>query len=129
MPEWNPRKRREEFERTQQKEETVVEEPTSSFMPEGDYENTLMQLRNAGPEDNVEEALESLRRERRWYNDFEAGARSEFDSMRERITELEEENARLFIRAGENVKEEQNKDIMEDGEDKSYESLWPKREG
>lgn len=104
---------------------------------EDDLEADLMQLRNASPDENVDEALDRLRARYNWYEEQYDRLDRGYAEMYDEVDKLRRENRRYMMRdsygearrAERAIKESQNKDIVEDGEIQSIDELWDNREG
>lgn len=103
------------------------------YMGPEDREALLMQIRNAGPDDDVDDALSRLRQEYDYYemelDDYDA----DYDRVVSEIERLRNDNRRYMMREsseGAVIKEQQNEDIRQDGHGpKSFDTLWDEREG
>lgn len=102
-----------------------------------EYENTLMNIRNAGPDDSVDDQLDRMRESYRYIESELDRYDADYDYLMERYRRLADDNTKRMMRdavddayeEGEVVDRQQNKDIKQDGEDLSYEDLWKTREG
>lgn len=102
-----------------------------------DYEAYLMEVRNAGPDDDVDEKLERLRRSYDYYEAELDKYDADYDELMRKYKEVVEDNRKYMMRdavddgreEGRVVDKQQNDDIVQDGEEMTYEDLWKTREG
>lgn len=92
-------------------------------------ENLLMQIRNASPDDDVDEYLDRLRREYDYYERELDRYDADYDDLMAQIDDLRRDNARYMMREGREIKKQQTDDIKEDGEPKTFDELFKEREG
>lgn len=104
---------------------------------EDDLEADLMQLRNASPDENVDEALDRLRARYSWYEEQYDRLDHGYAEMYEEVDKLRKENRRYMMKdsyeearkAERAIRDSQKEDIVEDGEIQSIDDLWDNREG
>lgn len=92
-------------------------------------ENLLMQIRNAGPDDDVDDYIDRLRREYDYYERELDRYDADYDDLMVQVDDLRRDNARYMMREGRTIKEQQSEDIKEDGDPKTFDELFRKREG
>ena len=99
----------------------------------GDVINSLTNIRNAGPEEDVEDELEGLRRRYDYYEAELDRYDADYDELMNRYKRLADDNRRYMMRdardEGREVDRTQDVDIKDDGEIMDYDDLWKKREG
>lgn len=99
----------------------------------GDVKNSLINIRNAGPDDDVDRELDALTRRYDYYEAELDKYDADYDELMRRYDKLLEDNRRYMMRdtgdEGRELKRQQDKDIREDGEPKTFDDLWKEREG
>lgn len=136
--------RREERREDGRSEERIQEdarrdrrEERGYFSDLDDYEATLMNIRNAGPDDDVDEELDRLRRSYDFYEAELDKYDADYDELMRRYERIRDDNRRYMMRdsvddareEGREIERQQDDDIKLDGENLSYKDLWETREG
>lgn len=94
-----------------------------------DYMNDLMQIRNAGPDDDVDDTLERLRSRYDYYERELDRYDADYDDLMAKYDRLRKDNQRYMLREGREIDRQQDKDIKSDGEIKDFDDLFKEREG
>lgn len=99
-----------------------------------DREALLMEIRNANPDDDVNEKLDRLRREYDYYERELDRYDADYDDLIAEMNRLKEDNRRYMMRDArkdlDTTEERQDKDIRQDNDaEKSFDDLWEEREG
>lgn len=101
---------------------------------EDDFDNYLMQIRNASPDDNVDDAISRLRERYDYYERELDRYDADYDDLMAEVDRLRRDNRRYMMREsakreGDALENQQRTDIIEDGEPKDFDDLWKNREG
>lgn len=94
-----------------------------------DMDNTLMQIRNAGPDDDVSDSLARLRARYDYIESKLDRYDADYDYLMANYDALKDYSVSKLMSQGTEIKEEQLENIREDGKPKSYDDLWKNREG
>lgn len=96
---------------------------------EFDMENTLMQIRNAGPDDDVTAHLARLRARYDYIESRLDQYDADYDYLMANYAALKDYSVSKLMSQGSVLKQEQNENIKEDSRPKTFDDLWVKREG
>lgn len=101
---------------------------------EDDFEYYLSQIRNASPDDNVDDAIKRLRERYDYYERELDRYDADYDDLMAEVERLRKDNRRYMMRdsvrrEGREAERMQDQDIKQDGEPQTFDDLWKNREG
>lgn len=126
-----------ESERSKDAKEDRMEERGWARMGAEDREALLMDIRNANPDEDVNEKLDRLRAEYSYYEEELDRYDADYDNLMNELNRLRRDNQRYMLRQGTDAREDldeakdrQDRDIEQDNSaEGDFDSLWKEREG